>query len=1488
MKTRSFFVFLFLVACFSLFFSCTAEQMELINTLTKENYPAKIKTMEEQIASIDSSVVHLKEVDSGLQDYIKELQTQSQALSAADKKLSEDIASLKSELTGDLTTAQANVLAQLEAYKTEVNTKQTALEATIESLQSKDVDLQAQITALQQYVKDPDAATKEWVSATFVTQTEFNATADIVAGIQTQIATINASMASFNKDTMDEALSTLDESLQGKIAQAVTDCNTALATAKEQLTAAYTTAIQQAIASSESSMKTWVNQQLAGYYTIAQTDAKLSALKSNLEGQLASQKTYLEGLISSLETTLTRKIDANATLINGLQTQVNGLSSDLSALAGTVATNGRNISKNAADISTNAKAIAANASDIDACERLIAANQRLIEENAAAISTNATAIATLQSRATTDEQSIAKNVSDIAKNAQDIAANAALISANATAISNNAKAISDNAAAIVKLGNDLTTARTEITAAYQQAISTAISTLDGKLSGQLVTDVSTLNSRIDSEVSTLNTAMDALTARVTACEKDIKNIKSTIYSMQLDIEELQEQVAAILARIQSISYVPKYSDGKAVMTFTNNGTITPGTAEFNFELQPAATAAQLAQVWQSVLSMTAVYTVTKASPETVALSIESVTADNGFLTVVVSGSAMKNAYFLSQCSASVRLKVSDGNNERCSEYIEMVPWTTDVISFADANFKAYCVENFDTSGDGELTEEEAKAVTAISASMLNISSLVGIEYFSNLETIDVSYNKLESLDLTHSPKLKTIDVTGNKLQNLNLSGLAAVETLEASANKLGTLDVSDAVALKTLNANNNQLGALNISRNKALTELQCASNNIAALDFKNNTTLETIVCRRNSLSTLDVTKLAGLKVLDCGNNNLASLNVNQNPLLESLYCSSNGLTTLTVSANTALSELEFASNSLTNIDVTANTSLRSLNCSKNNLSSLNISRNAALEMLTCTGNAGLEKLWVKDAAQATAVDIRKDELTSIFYNNGGITIPDANLKAYLLALFDDDEDGEISILESENIQNVNCSNRSISDLTGLECCTNLKYLNFNGNNVSTVELPNLKKLETIVAYGNPISRLNVNNDTALTALYLQDVNTNALDGVAFSIIGYNQAPTLSLAFAGTQFTELTLRNSDVLTSYDVSENVQLTKLDVCNNPQVAEVNVSTLSELTYLNLGAKTAGGGSLASLNVENNLKLETLYCDHNVLTSLNVDNNVNLVTFNCSDNQLSTLRITNNTLLETVDVSNNQLLNLNVRQNTALKSLNVGGNTGITALALGYNTALETLNASNTGLTDIDLSANLAIKDLNLSGCSAMHIIDLSANTALTTLDVSNNTSLATLNYKEGLSIISGFSIGRYIVVNGVSGVTFYSDGKFTKIISVDETSKRWGYSGSFCGAVNSSDGKANTDKIASGSDAAIWCRNKGAAWYLPAQNELMTISNNRSILNTTLSSIGGTQLGTSFYWSSTEHDSTYAHIVSLVNGSSGTSEKNKSYTVRAVRIL
>lgn len=1271
-----------------------------------------------------------------------------------DEIKSVQIASINTQIT-NIKTSLGNLEAidvELKAMINELKNSVESVDDIIEVLENADEALGLRIDQLKAYCDNQDNDVKNWASTTFATLEQHSAVLTEIANIKTQLSGLS------------QSISTLDTS----ISQKISDAEASLLTK---------------ISDAEDSVKSWVNEQLTGYYTIAQADAKIAALKTNLEGQLSEQKTQLQTLITNLESTLEQKI------------------------------------KN-------------NADDIEEIKGLIATCNTLIEQNAQAISANATAISQLQT--------------------------------------------------------DLATARTEITAAYQQAISTAINTLDGRLTGQIATEVATINSRIDDEIDEINETISALTARVSQCEKDIKTIKNTIYAMQQDIEDLQEQVAAILARIQSIAFVPAYSDGKVPVSYTDNGTLTPGTAALDYELQPASTANELAQVWQTALKMKAVYTITKTAPETVQLAITSVSADKGYLSVTISGSALSEDFFRSRCSANAALVISDGNNELASEYVPLVPWTTDIISFGCPNFKAYCVENFDTNGDGEISEDEAKEVTSITASMLNITSLVGIEYFSNLETVDVSFNKLETLDLSHSPKLTSVLINGNKLQSLSLSGLTGLQTLDCSNNKLTALNVSESEGLKTLICSGNIIGALNVKKNKALIDLQCSNNQLAALDLKNNTTLETLYCRKNIISVLDVTKLTVLKNFDCSNNTLTSLNLYQNTLLETLYCGNNSLTSLGVSANTVLTVLDCSGNTLTALDITKNAALETLSCANNTMTSLDVSRNASLLTVNCKGNLSMAKLWVKDAAQVATLTIQKEDITQIAYNDGGINIPDAKLKSYLLALFDDDEDGEISIVEAENVQNVNCSGLDIADLTGLECCPNLKYLNFANNTVAVADLPNLQKLETVVAYGNALTRLNMNNDIALKSLYIIDVNTNALSGASCVIEGFSQSASLKIGLANTPYTSLTIKNNPALSALDVTDNTQLTELTISDNQNLTSLNVSTLESLTNLDVNAC-----GLTSLDVSHNIELASLDCSSNALTTLNVDNNTALVNFDCSDNDLSTLRVTNNNLLDKLDCSNNALANVNVRKNTQLKTLNVSGNTAITALALGYNSILEYLNAAKTGLADIDLSSNTILKTLDVS------------TTNIVTLANVEGPCLSSLACDEIPISPALFNVGSTITIDNQSGVVFSKNEGYAKMISQDATTLTFG---SWVSGLSSSNGEANTNTLKqkgiSGYPAAEWCTNKGSAWYLPAIDEFVEVD--QGVFNINTDTMSSTLEYSSSYTSSTgtfhyayriyifssskgKHPYTSSYDSSSVNASAGNCQKNvtsQQYSVRAMR--
>ena len=99
---------------------------------------------------------------------------------------------------------------------------------------------------------------------------------------------------------------------------------------------------------------------------------------------------------------------------------------------------------------------------------------------------------------------------------------------------------------------------------------------------------------------------------------------------------------------------------------------------------------------------------------------------------------------------------------------EFAPSPSAAVPFADEAFKAYCVENFDGNGNGEVSLAEAEAVQAIAVSTGGIESLQGLEYFTGLKVLDCHGNLLSTLDVTANVQLTELDCTDNPLSRILL------------------------------------------------------------------------------------------------------------------------------------------------------------------------------------------------------------------------------------------------------------------------------------------------------------------------------------------------------------------------------------------------------------------------------------------------------------------------------------------------------------------------------------------------------------------------------------------------------------------------------------------------------------------------------------------------------------------------------------------------
>jgi uncharacterized coiled-coil DUF342 family protein len=435
----------FIIAGLFLLFASCASNSDIDNLQSQINElkSGQIATIENQIFNINGSITTLQEADREIKGYITALQNTA------------------TELQKSINSANGKI-DDLQKALTLINT-------AIETLQAKDSALEKRIDDLKDYVDTQLKNSRDWVSATFATLEQYHGIVSEIGGLRGSISSINSAM----------------EQMEGRLDGMITSM-------KGEIEATYS----KAMGTLETSLKNWVNEQLQGYLTIAETEAKLAALKRSLEKEDES--------------------------IRG---------------------------------------------DID------------------------------------------------------------------------------------KLSTSLDSTKTELAEGYKAAIKKAIDENNGVIDGKIAEAVSVLNTRIDGEVSTINKRIDTI-------EKRVSN--------------LETQVSALVSRIQSLTYIPRYTDGSSTMWLKMK---PDGSYEakdtLEFRVSPADCADSLVKVWDKAITAEAVSLATRAAQETVSLPVVSVTGGKGKFSVVLDGSSLGDSFFTGEKQMKAVVIISDGNNERTSEYVPM-------------------------------------------------------------------------------------------------------------------------------------------------------------------------------------------------------------------------------------------------------------------------------------------------------------------------------------------------------------------------------------------------------------------------------------------------------------------------------------------------------------------------------------------------------------------------------------------------------------------------------------------------------------------------------------------------------------------------------------------------------------------------------------------------------------------------------------------------
>ncbi len=181
--------------------------------------------------------------------------------------------------------------------------------------------------------------------------------------------------------------------------------------------------------------------------------------------------------------------------------------------------------------------------------------------------------------------------------------------------------------------------------------------------------------------------------------------------------------------------------------------------------------------------------------------------------------------------------------------------TAQIVNIPDVNFKARLIAfGMDTSSDGEIQVSEALLITSLFLDNSNISSLEGIEAFTNLTALNCSSNLLTSLDISQLVNLKYLYCSNNNLTSLVL--IPGIQELDCSFNQLTSINLMVLANLKGISVAFNQLTSLVFPESNFADgwRLDISGNEYTSIDLSpiHNTYLVDFACYNSKLTSLTI------------------------------------------------------------------------------------------------------------------------------------------------------------------------------------------------------------------------------------------------------------------------------------------------------------------------------------------------------------------------------------------------------------------------------------------------------------------------------------------------------------------------------------------------------------------------------------------------------------------------------------------------------------
>ncbi len=447
-------------------------------------------------------------------------------------------------------------------------------------------------------------------------------------------------------------------------------------------------------------------------------------------------------------------------------------------------------------------------------------------------------------------------------------------------------------------------------------------------------------------------------------------------------------------------------------------------------------------------------------------------------------------------------------------------------NFPDANFRAFLADK-SYGADGFLTAAEIAEVTTMQIeSSAGITSLAGIEYFTDLQELNlfrtniselnvsqnkklaelsITYSPITSLDLTQNPALVDLYCVYSELKTLNVSN-TPIEVIQVYNNKLETLNISGCTKIRSLKCQDNLLTSLDVSAATALDTLNCRNNRISELDISNNDKLTYLNISINPISSVSVSHLKELYYLSIGNTDISVIDVRENTKLTDLCIYGTDISSVDLSQNELLDVLEmWDCPNIESIDISCNPRLLYIDISDTKISSLDLSGKTLLKYLYAR-NVTMTSLDLSDCT----------ELVYLYTNGSAITSLDLTVNTKLTrAELQNSQLAELKLPVNGVLANLFCSNTKLTALDTSQC-TSLTYIDLTGSPIRSLDLSANSALSALDISNTQITSLKLPADATMTGLVADNLRQQAdLSGTTLDMSVFGDTAQMTILSGGT-------------------------------------------------------------------------------------------------------------------------------------------------------------------------------------------------------------------------------------------------------------------------------------------------------------------------------------------------------------------------------------